>query len=65
MMMIAFNTINSSFLPLIEGLCPQILYFRFEIIGGLRRGTPGIVTIPQYQVIKQSNTDTHLVPFLP
>jgi len=36
MMMIAFITINSGFLPLIiEGLCAQILYFRFEIIDGL------------------------------
>ena len=33
--MIAFITINSSLLPLIEGLCTQILYFRFEIISGL------------------------------
>jgi len=30
MMMIAFITIKSSLVPLIEGLCPQI-YFRFEI----------------------------------
>ena len=36
MMMIAFITINSSLVPLIEGLCAQILYFRSEIIGGLR-----------------------------
>jgi len=36
MMMIAFITINSGLVPLIEGLCAQILYFRFEIIGGLR-----------------------------
>jgi len=36
MMMIAFITINSGLGPLIEGLCAQILYFRFEIIGGLR-----------------------------
>jgi len=36
MMMIAFITINGGLLPLIEGLCAQILYFRFEIIGGLR-----------------------------
>ena len=36
MMMIAFITINSTLVPLIEGLCAQILYFRFEIIGGLR-----------------------------
>ena len=32
MMMIAFITINSGLIPLIEGLCAQILYFRFEII---------------------------------
>jgi len=32
----AFITINSGLVPLIEGLCAQILYFRFEIIGGLR-----------------------------
>jgi len=31
MMMIAFITINSGLVPLIEGLCAQILYFRFEI----------------------------------
>jgi len=37
MMMIVFITINSGLVPLIEGLCAQILYFRFEIsIGGLR-----------------------------
>jgi len=35
MMMIAFITINSGLVPLIEGLCAQIYYFRFEIIGGL------------------------------
>ena len=32
----AFITINSVLVPLIEGLCAQILYFIFEIIGGLR-----------------------------
>jgi len=39
MMVIAFITIDSGLVPLmIEGLlvCAQILYFRFEIIGGLR-----------------------------
>ena len=36
MMMIAFITINSGLVPLIEGLCAQIYYFRFEIICGLR-----------------------------
>jgi len=36
MMMIAFITINSGFVPLIQGLCAQILSVRFEIIGGLR-----------------------------
>jgi len=35
MMMIAFITINSGLVPLIEDLCAQIL-FRFEIINGLR-----------------------------
>jgi len=35
-MMIAFITINSGFVPLIEGLCAQILFSRFEIISGLR-----------------------------
>jgi len=35
-MMIASFTINSGLVPLIEGLCAQILYFRFQIIGGLR-----------------------------
>jgi len=35
-MMIAFITIKSSLVPLIEGLCSQIYSFRFEIIGGLR-----------------------------
>jgi len=34
--MTVFITINSGLVPLIEGLYPQILYFRFEIIGGLR-----------------------------
>jgi len=34
-MIIAFITIGSGLVPLIESLCPQILYFRFEIIGGL------------------------------
>jgi len=33
MMMIAFITINSGLVPLIEGLCGRILYFRFEITG--------------------------------
>ena len=36
MMMIAFMNINSCLVPLIEGLCTQILYFRFESISGLR-----------------------------
>ena len=36
MMMIAFVTIKSSLVPLIEGLCVQIYHFRFEIIGDLR-----------------------------
>jgi len=36
MMMIAFITINSGEVPMIEGLYAQIHYFRFEIIGGLR-----------------------------
>jgi len=36
MMMIAFITIDSGLVPLIEGLCPQIYYLRFEINGGLR-----------------------------
>ena len=39
MMMIVLITINSGhgLVSLIEGLCAQILYFRFEIsIGGLR-----------------------------
>ena len=31
MMMIALITINSGLVPLIEGLCAQILYLRFEI----------------------------------
>jgi len=35
-MMIAFITINSGLVPLIKGLCAQILYFTVEIIGGLR-----------------------------
>ena len=37
MIMIAFITINSGLVPVIEGLYAQILYCRFEIIGGLRR----------------------------
>jgi len=36
MMMITFITMNSGLVPLIEGLCARILYFRFEFIGGLR-----------------------------
>jgi len=36
MMMIAFTTINSGLVPLIEGLYAQILNFEFDIIGGLR-----------------------------
>jgi len=35
-MMIAFITINSGLVPLIVGLCAQILCCTFEIIGGLR-----------------------------
>jgi len=34
MMMIAFIAIKSGLVPLIEGLCAQILYFRFDIIFG-------------------------------
>jgi len=34
--MIAFITIHVGLVPLIEGLCSQIVYLRFEIIGGLR-----------------------------
>ena len=36
MMMIAFITMNGGVVPLIQGLCAQISYFRFEIIGSLR-----------------------------
>ena len=36
LMIVAFITINSGLVPLMEGLCAQILCFRFEIIGGLR-----------------------------
>jgi len=35
MMIIAFINIKSGSVPLIEGLCTQIYYLRFEIIGGL------------------------------
>ena len=35
MMMITVITTKSRLVPLNEGLCAQILYFRFEIIGGL------------------------------
>jgi len=35
MMMIAFIIIRSGLVPLIEGLCAQILSFGFEIISGL------------------------------
>ena len=35
MMTIAYITINSGLVPLIEGLCAQILYFRIAIINGL------------------------------
>ena len=35
-MIIAFVTIKSSLVPLIEGLCAKIYYLKFEIIGGLR-----------------------------
>ena len=33
---IAFIAMNSGLVPLIVGVCAQILYFGFEIIGGLR-----------------------------
>jgi len=36
MMMIAFITIKSGLVPLIEGLCPQNYCFRFEIFSGVR-----------------------------
>ena len=36
MMVVAFIDLKSGLVSLIEGLCTQILYFRFEIIGGLR-----------------------------
>jgi len=35
MMMIAFTTINSGLVPLIEGLCAQNYYCTFEIINSL------------------------------
>jgi len=35
-MIIAFINVKSGLVLLIEGLCAQILYFRFEIICGLR-----------------------------
>jgi len=35
MMMIAFISISSGLVPLIAGLWAQILFFGFEIIGGL------------------------------
>jgi len=35
-MMIAFITIDSGLVPLIDGLCVQIYYSRFEIMGCLR-----------------------------
>jgi len=35
MMVVAVINIKSGLVPLIEGLCAQILYFRFEIIGEL------------------------------
>jgi len=35
MMMMAFITIKSGLVPLIEGLCAEMFYFKFEIIGGL------------------------------
>ena len=36
MLMIAFITIKSGLVPMIEGLCAQIYHFSFEIISGLR-----------------------------
>jgi len=36
MMMIAFITMSTGLVHLIEGLCAQIYELRFEIIGGLR-----------------------------
>jgi len=36
MMIIAFITTYNGLVSLIEGLCAEILYFRFEIIGCLR-----------------------------
>jgi len=36
MMMIAFITIKNGLVLLIEGLCPQIYYCRFEIFSGVR-----------------------------
>ena len=35
MMMVDFITIKCYLVPLIEGLCAQILYFRFEIVSCL------------------------------
>jgi len=40
MTMIAFITMKSGLVPLIEGLCAQILRFQFEIISGLRSHLP-------------------------
>ena len=36
MMSTAFIAINVGLVPLLEGLCAQILFFRSENIGGLR-----------------------------
>jgi len=36
MMMIAFINVTSGLVPLIESLCAQSIFVRFEIIGGLR-----------------------------
>ena len=51
MLMIAFININSGLVLLIEGLCAQILYFRFVIIGGLRKDG----TILQVNVLKDKS----------
>ena len=62
MMMIAFNTIKSSLVPLIEGLCAQI-YFRFEISVGLFTSSSLFFCERKHMLKrKQKGTESRLLP---
>jgi len=61
MMMNACIAINSGLVSLIEGLCAQILFFRFAIIGGFLNSILQIlqtILLSQYQKLYHLNITT-------